>query len=177
MKNIKTILLSIILLGVFNAGYSQCLSVINKSKNMYSLRADNSLQVYVGGALDLRKVKEGVDFDLELGVKRQALVAYVFYGNYNKVEYTNYGGGIDYQFLEGYVVDAFIGANAGAISVPTTLTANNVSYFAYALRIKTLSKITERIGITLTGQYQQRPDNPIKDGIFEVNAGVQIKIN
>lgn len=175
MKNLKTILLSIFLIGVFNVGYSQCPSIINASKNMYQ---DRSVDLYVNPSFDLKKITdEGVDFDVEAGAKLGALVLYGFYGNHNAVDYTNYGGGIDYQLINGYLVDIYAGVNVGGIDTPTNLTVNEVSYFAYAVRAKTLYEMTNRVGLTLVGQYQQRPDMPNTDGIFELSAGIQIKLN
>lgn len=178
----KSLLITALLIGA--SAFAQCPSIINDSKSFSSGRAGSENHWYFGGQFDINNAfdivetktePQGLDFDVEIGIRKYAFAYYVFYGEYAEREYTNYGLGIDYFVMNTRNIDVAIGVNTGVISKPTTLTMGDVSYFTFAGRLKGLYSFTEYLGLTLTGQYQQRPDRGI-NGVFEVLAGIQINI-
>ena len=177
------------------SSFGQCLSIINGSKSSPFDRSRESYQhFYAGVNLDVsnafqidetRTEPRGLDYDIEIGYRDYDLAYYAFYGNYKEKEYTNYGIGVDYFIVNTKSFDLGLGANVGVINKPSSytdsagidrMTEYPVSYFAYAGRVKGLLMLTNYLGVTLTTQYQQRPDRSIH-GIFEVMAGIQININ
>jgi len=178
----KSLLITALLIGATSFG--QCLSVINGRMSSPFDRGNLENHWYFGGQFDINNAfdivetdtePQGLDYDVEVGLRKYAFAYYVFYGEYAKIEYTNYGLGIDYFAINTRNIDVAIGVNAGVISKPTPLTTGDVSYFTFAGRLKGLYSLTPYLGLTLTGQYQQRPDRDI-NGVLEVMAGLQINI-
>jgi len=179
-------LLLITALLITASSFGQCLSIINGSKSSPFDRSRESYQhFYAGVNFDVNNAfqidetltePKGLDYDIEIGYRDYDLAYYAFYGSYDKVEYTNYGAGVDYFIVNTHSFNFGVGANIAMINRGTPVTYNRANYFAYAGRAKGLLLLTNYLGITLTTQYQQRPDRSIH-GIFEVMAGVQININ
>jgi len=179
-------LLLITTLLITASSFGQCLSIINGSNSSPSNHNRESYQHFYAGVIfdvnnafqidETRTEPKGLDYDIEIGYRDYDLAYYVFYGSYNKVEYTNYGVGADYFVINTRSFDLGLGANIGMIDRATPVTYDRINYLAYAGRAKGLLLLTNYLGITLTTQYQQRPDRSIH-GIFEVLAGLQININ
>ena len=67
-------------------------------------------QPYIGAQFDLnnalglrdnpRMVKQinGLDFDIELGAREENIAVFIFYGEFKRAFYKNYGVGLDYVF-------------------------------------------------------------------------------
>jgi len=188
MKNVIIIILTIFLGLITSTSYSQCLSTINGSKsnkNFSYKYHDNpaghwyiSGEVDINNALDIDRTIEprGWDYDIELGVRSYSFAYYFYYGEFKKIDYTNYGFGVDYYLAEYERLDILIGANIGVINVERSYLPESVSYLTYAPRIKTVFSISNSVGIFAVGKYQLRPDRDIH-GIFEVSAGIQLYIN
>jgi len=178
-------LLLITALLITASSFGQCLSIINGRKSSPSNHSRESYQhFYAGFNFDVnnafqidetRTEPRGLDYDIEIGYRDYDLAYYAFYGNYNKVEYTNYGAGVDYFVINTRSFDLGLGANIAMINRGTPVTYDRINYLAYAGRAKGLLLLTNYLGLTLTTQYQQRPDRSIH-GIFEVMAGIQINI-
>lgn len=133
--------------------------------------SENIDRPYINGSLNVMQLNNpGVDFDVEVGYFLNDFALYGFYGNHNERSYTNYGAGVDYKVFNWNPVDIFIGLNATGIATPTQLTESDIHYFTGSIRSKLLFKITDIIGLSLLGQYQERP------GVFEINAGLQINL-
>ena len=120
----RVLILLPLLLLFFSNGYGQCLSVINNSKSKpFSYYAPHNYYYLAGGfdlnnSMNLDKTDmepQGFDFDIELGVRKELVSYYGYYGEYNKISYRNYGLGMDYYFLNGYVFDMSVGFNVGGI--------------------------------------------------------------
>ena len=179
-------LLLITALLITASTFGQCLSVINGRMSSSFNRDRESFQhFYAGVNIDLNNAfqidetatePKGLDYDIEIGYRDYDLAYYAFYGSYDKVDYMNYGVGVDYFLINTRSFDLGLGANIGMIKRGTPVTYDRVAYFAYAGRAKGLLMLTNYLGVTLTTQYQQRPDRSIH-GIFEVMAGIQININ
>lgn len=182
---VSTSIIIFILLFLSASSYAQCPSVIERSKSSsFNHNREMYQHFYLGAQIDLNNATDmvetqtepkGLDFDIEVGYRDYTFAYYGFLGSYGEIGYTNYGAGIDYLFVDTNLVDLWIGANAGMISRESSLTYDNVNYFAYAGRAKGVLAITNAIGLTITGQYQQRPDRGIH-GIFEVTAGLQFNL-
>ena len=194
MKNLFTLM---VVLFMSSITYGQCLSVINGSKNgsgSYKYHDNPYGHWYIAGMVDLNNAfdidetvhePQGIDYDVEVGVRNRNFAYYIFYGGYKaerggfKVDFNNYGAGVDYFLLERGRAKLAVGANAGLwIKNSTALsgTMEDISYFTYAIRVKPVYKINKSIGLFLIGQYQHRPDRTFS-GIFEVLGGLQFYIN
>lgn len=181
--DMKKICFTLILL-ISASGFSQCISVINNSKSSPFQQDENNKYFYLDASFDVQKgfnigqtiyEPQGVDYDLELGTRANAFGYYVFYGEFRKMEYSNYGLGIDYYFMESKTFDVAIGANVGGAKI------NDVTYLGYALRVKPIIDITNRIAIYGKFQYQQIPgirtsNNKTVNGVFEPYMGIQFKL-
>lgn len=187
MRNLLISLLLIVLSVSSFSSYGQCASIINGSKpSLHYKYHDNPLgHWYVSGSfdvnngLDLSQTEmepKGLDFDVELGVRSRSFSYYAFYGEYSKIEYSNYGAGIEYFFIEDSRVDVTIGGNMGVITRDRSYLNKPISYLTAAVRSKAIYDISNSIGLFLTGQYQLRPDRNIH-GIFEPMMGIQFYIN
>lgn len=181
-----------------NFGYGQCISIINGSGGgggfQYRYHDNPVGHWYVSAAIDLNNAfdvnetlyePQGLDYDIEVGVRSRSFVYYIFYGGYKaerenfKVDFNNYGVGVDYFLVDDDKIKLAIGMNGGAWvknSTAPTGDKKDVTYLAYAARIKPIYKINKSVGLFLIVQYQQRPDRTI-DGIFDVMGGLQLYIN
>ena len=180
-------LLLITALLITASSFGQCLSIINGRKSSPSNHSRESYQhFYAGFNFDVnnafqidetRTEPRGLDYDIEIGYRDYDLAYYAFYGDYNKVEYTNYGAGVDYFVFERGNLDVLLGVNVGGIDITSPISGRRVTYFAYAGRVKTIYNINNSIGIFAVGQYQQRYDRADVEGIVEGMIGIQFYIN
>jgi len=184
----KKLFILMVMLFMSGITYGQCLSTINNSKTelaSYKYHDNPNGHWYVSGAFDVNNAfnftnstvePKGIDFDVELGVRSRKIAYYVFYGEYDEINYRNFGAGVDYFVFERGNLDASLGVNVGGIDITRPISGRVVTYFAYAGRIKTIYNITNSIGVFAVGQFQNRYDREIK-GIVEGMIGLQLQIN
>lgn len=168
--------------------FSQCLSVLNRSKSHPFPSDRYNSYTYLDGSIDINNAfnvfesnsePQGLDFDIELGERKGMFGYYVFYGNYSKIEYHNFGAGVDYYVLESRAFDISAGLNLGGIkysgdslNIPGR---DEATYFAYAVRVRPTLDLTNTLSLTSRVQYQHTPYRDMH-GIFEVAAGLMFKI-
>jgi len=186
MKNLF-ILMAVLFMSSIT--YGQCTSIINNSKNgggSYKYHDNPYGHWYVSGAFDVNNAfnftdstvePKGLDFDVEVGVRSRSMAYYGFYGEYDEINYRNYGAGVDYFVFERGNLDVLLGVNVGGIDITSPISGRRVTYFAYAGRVKTIYNINNSIGIFAVGQYQQRYDRADVEGIVEGMIGIQFYIN
>lgn len=165
-----------------SASFGQCLSVINGSKSFPFPPDRYNKYLYVDGSFDVNNAfdidktvsePQGLDFDVEMGYRKGAFAYYAYYGGYDKINYENYGVGVDYYLMDSRTFDVSMGVNLGAVD------RNDIAHFAYAVRLKPIYDVTDMFAVYARAQWQQRPDRNMLSnntpGIFEVSLGVQLK--
>ena len=181
----KNLFILTVVLFMSSIAYGQCLSTINGSKNGtsdYKYHDNPYGHWYVSGAFNVDNAfkytdTKGLDFDVEVGVRSRSMAYYGFYGEYDEINYRNYGAGVDYFVFERGNLDISLGVNAGGIDIIRPISGRVVTYFAYAGRVKTIYNITNSIGVFAVGQFQQRYDRVDVEGIVEGMVGIQFYIN
>ena len=185
----KNLFILTVVLFMSSIAYGQCLSTINGSKNGtsdYRYHDKPYGHWYVSGAFDVNNAfnftdstvePKGLDFDVEVGVRSRSMAYYGFYGEYDKINYRNYGAGVDYFVFERDDFNVSLGVNAGGIDITRPISRRVITYFAYAGRVKTIYSITSSLGVFVVGQYQQRRDRVDVEGVFEAMVGMQLYIN
>jgi hypothetical protein len=179
----KKVLIFAVMLVLSVPMFGQCLSVINGSKSRPFPPDKYNTYGYLEGTFDVNNAFNvfksnsepwGLDFDGEIGYRKGYWVVYGYYGEYRKINYFNFGAGVDYIFLESRIFDIATGINFGAVNA-----RDEISRFAYAVRIKPALDINDVISIVGRLQYQQRPDRWDKNykvhGLIEFSAGLQFK--
>ena len=135
-----------------------------------------------GGINNPRTEKDhrGIDVDLELGVARQMIGAYIFYGIFSEAEYQNYGIGSDLYFYRSERITFAAGPQITMVLRKRYVGANYeipawAGMLALAFRSTGTFWITDRIGMSGRIQYQRRPDISI-GGIIEGSIGVKYQL-
>lgn len=177
----KKFLLIAITVMLTTTSFGQCASIINGSKSFGFQHDRYTTYFYLDGSFDVNNAfdidkttsePKGFDFDVEAGYRKGLAAYYAYYGAYNKINYQNFGVGVDIYLLETPKFDLSTGVNVGGI---TRTSFNDPTHFAYAIRLKPMYDISNVVGIYTKVQYQQRPDNLYVHGIFEVSAGLQFR--
>lgn len=175
----KLIIMTVALL-LSATSFAQCLSVINGSKSFPFPPDRYNTYFYIDGSLDVLNAFDkndtnnevrGLDFDVEMGQRKDFLAVYAYYGEFNNMDYKNFGLGLDLYLYESRTLDIAFGPSIGGIHV-----GGGVTHFAYALRFKPILAMTDAVAVYSKLQFQQRPDLVDEHGIFEVAAGIQFKI-
>jgi hypothetical protein len=121
---------------------------------------------------------KGLDFDVELGANEGKTYVYLFYGRFNRMDYQNYGFGVD-QFL--LITDNFEWKAGAGISVimRKQLFGQQLeregwgAALGYHFRTVGDLKINKHVSLTARLQYQRRPD--INIGIVEGAVGIAFR--
>jgi hypothetical protein len=179
----KKILIIAVLLLTSVSSFGQCLSVIRGSSSFPFPPDRYNKYFYLDGSFDINNAfnidqtemePQGIDYDVEAGYRKGFWAYYAYFGEYRKINYVNYGLGIDYYLVESRIFDLAAGANVGAVR-----TVPDVTHFAYAIRLKPILELTNEVSIYTKVQYQQRPDRALLSdnvpGLVEVYAGVTLK--
>lgn len=179
----KATVLTITLMFVSLSALAQCNYVVHGSKDHIEyVYVDFSFDV--NNALDIDNTlyePQGLDYDLELGMRQGDLNPYVYFGEYKEVGYQNYGVGIDYIFWQSQnrvpysnKIEIGAGMNFGGI---TRIEPNLVSdtFFGYALRIKPTIEMNDYVSLFGKLQYQERRDRSF-NGVYEFYFGMLLKM-
>lgn len=146
--------------------------------------------IYVDFSLDLNNAfdinktlyePQGLDYDLEIGIRQGNWNPYAFYGAFEKKNYQNYGVGLDYVFLRGNErfpnqmnFEIGGGINIGGIA-RQEFNNPRETFFGYAIRVKPALQLNDNVSIYTKLQYQERQDRGIH-GVVEVYGGLLLKL-
>jgi hypothetical protein len=170
MKKILLLTFTILLTAT---SFGQCLSVINGSKSFPFPPDRYNTYTYIDAGVDLGLAfsENGtLDYDVELGYRKNLIAVYGFFGEHRDNDYQNYGVGLDFFLYESRTIDVSVGPQVGAI-----YRGYGPNYFAYALRVKPTLALTEEVLLFGRIQYQHRPDLN-RYAVLEPSLGVQFKI-
>lgn len=126
----------------------------------------------------------GIDFDIEAGARYKRVAVYLTYGRFGKIGYQNYAVGVDHYVPILKNIQTSIGFNYGVV-----MRRDDNYYFsdfdpinepvwggsgAVAFRASVeIPIVKEKLDLTLTSQYQQRPE--LNQFIFEGVVGLKYK--
>ena len=187
MKTIRNIIVAIlIIIGGMCIANAQNYGLKWSEKN-------NTDYVYTNFSFDVNKafgVKDnprtvvdhrGLDFDIEIGARDRHVAVYAFYGQFNAMNYKNYGAGLDYYFqwlrnTKIHLYNPFTGQKSQIIngidfslgnyySVVLMKPSGSVSSYINPRAITTIW-ISQNVAFTAKLQYQTRVDKKILEGAF-----------
>jgi hypothetical protein len=113
----------------------------------------------------------GLDFDVELGARDRHVAVYLFYGQFNAMNYKNYGTGVDYYITASKAIDFSLGIYYSVI----IRQGNNSATSYISPRATTTFWLHKNIGLLAKAQYQGRPY--LNKRIFEGALGFTFKID
>ena len=114
----------------------------------------------------------GLDYDIELGAKDGNFGIYMFYGEFKKAGFKNYGAGVDYYVNIFDNIDTSFGIGYSPTK-EKDFRGKWVGVGWYQIRANTVIWISN-FGISLRIQYQDR--NDVDDaGIFEGAIGISLR--
>lgn len=119
----------------------------------------------------------GYDYDLELGARFNSFGVYMFYGEFKKAGFYNYGAGVDYYVDWFRWIDMSVGVAYSPVK-EKDFRGVYVGVGVYHVRAVTTIYFNERnnVGLSLRWQLQDRRDTA-KGYIFEGAVGITIKFN
>lgn len=129
--------------------------------NVFSLKPNHRMQTQI----------DGLDYDVEIGLKKHWYSPYIFYGQFKNAQINNYGLGLDAYLNLFYFLDTGIGAGWSRIEQK-----HEGGIGGFYLRGIASLPITNTIALTSRLQLQQRTD-VTKGYIIEAAAGLTFKLH
>jgi len=130
------------------------------------------------GVVDNPRTKvdtRGLDWDLELGAVDDNIGVYVFYGQYYKINYQNYGVGIDYHLLSRPSSLDLSGGIYYSNIIREDSNGSKGNFIAWVSPRLRATFWIKNIGLNLTMKGQNRPE--LGKTVWELAGGLTFKLN